>query len=266
MPFKANDDQSDSLLSYEVTTHPNPLQARPEDDLEVERSTLTIVVSNPLETPVLCKEIQIKIPHGTQADRLTDDLFSLDVRVSSKAWKFKDTKDGLITLSPKSGDPFLFDDDGGVIELYHIRVNEQVGTVLLTIQEQTKTQEDQSSSDFETRTAVLPIPKFPYGFQLHNFRPLTPLVANGESVTLKWDGYGLARYEIAYGSDTVTVVDVSGKPQWKSPPLNRTTTFILRAFVTDIGAATGTVEFDLTTTVMVANPEFLATQMVVANG
>ena len=247
-----NPTTSDTLLTYSLNTMPDPLQASPVTG-NVVYGTMSFVVSNGGSTVVQLSQLQFTMPVGTLAQDLTSDPNGVLWDTSpGNLWNVTMPSPGAFLLVPQSGDPIPVSTDGIVIQFYNIPINQQVGTVAVTVSELATENSDQA----QTRTAVFDVAKFPYGFYFGNFTSQVPMVADGGQVTLLWEGSDNATYALQWSS--APPVDVTEVRLYLSPPLTSDTTFLLQASVTSQGE---TVTQDLSTTVIVADPELQATSL-----
>jgi microcystin-dependent protein len=206
---------SDTLLSYAVSTDPDPLQVSPTTGAPTE-ATLTIVVSNNTHQYIECTSLSFSFLQGT----LAKDLFSDSTGIASSApsgWSI--TQNGvLFTAKPNSSSDGKIGPDGLPFVLSSIKVNEQVGTTDMTITEVTTK---------GTGALDYPLAKFPLQF---NVGPLTadpPTINAGESTTLSWSGSSGATYVLQYldkDGNTVTITHVKNEP---TQPLPSTGTYTI---------------------------------------
>jgi filamentous hemagglutinin family protein len=249
-----NPTTSNTLLSYSLNTMPDPLQASPAEGNTV-YGTLSFVVSNGSSDAIVVTQLQFTLPVGTLAQQLTNDASAVLYASSpSGQWIISMTTTGVFTALPQSGQPITVTTDGIVFQFFNIPVNQQVGTVAIGVNETASN----STVSSQVRSASFNVAKFPYGFFFGNFTAQVPLVQDGQTVTLNWQGSDQATYTMYWGSQSS---DVSEVRTWTSPALTSDTSFLLRASVVSQGE---TVTRDLSTTVIVANPELQATSLVVS--
>ena len=245
---------SSTLLTYSLNTMPDPLQASPPQGNTV-YGALSFVVSNSGTVAVSVTQIQFTIPIGTLAQSLTNNPDAVLYAASpSGQWNIAMTSAGVFTAVPQSGQPIVVTTDGLIFQLYNIPVNQQVGTVEIVVHE-TASSEGQPA---QVRNAQFSVAKFPYGFFFANLTAQVPLVEIGQTVTLSWQGSDLATYTMYWDTQSK---DVSQVRTWTSPPLTNDTTFLLRATIVLQGE---TVTRDLTTTVIVANPDLKGSTLAVS--
>ncbi len=282
MRTEYEDDEDETLLTYSVNTFPRPIQVSPptasnngnasesaEADDAVSKAAITIVVSNnDRYDDICCKSLRFEFETGEGATELTTDPESITPISSTGNWQISNNKDGSFSANPKTDADRLITEEGLAFELKNIKVNRSVGTFTLTIIEESQPQEGEEpcgDTGYEEREKEINLAKFPFGFYAGNFRPEYPMVKNKERINLLWDGSALAEYWIAY--DDQDPIDISNKRKWKSRPLHNTTTFILKA----IAKIDEDLEIEdpptlyFSTTVIVANPEFLATSTAISD-
>ena len=240
---------SNTLLQYSLDTLPDPLQASPAQG-NVVYGALSFVVSNGGTTVVNLSQLQFTLPVGALAQELTPDAAGVLWSTSpGTLWNVTMTIPGTFLLVPQSGQPIPVSTDGMVIQFYNIPINQQVGTVAITVNETATDTADPA----QLRAASFNVAKFPYGFYFANLTAQVPLVQEGGTVTLTWQGSDAATYSMMWSAESP--VDVTELRAWTSPPLAVSTTFLLRASVVFQGE---TVIRDLSTTVIVANPDLQA--------
>lgn len=237
---------SDTLLDYSLSTIPDPLQVSPGAG-NIVYGSLSFVVSNGSGEDVTVSKLQFQIPIGTNAQELTSDTGGISYAASpSGQWSIAMTSNGVFTAIPQSS--VVVTTDGLVFQFYNIPINQQVGTVQIYVEETSSS----ASRDSMISTAVFNVAKFPYGFFFTNLTAQVPMVQEGQTVTLKWQGSDQATYTMYWGSRNEDVTNVRS---WTSPALTGDTTFLLRAGVISQGEP---LTLDLSTTVIVANPDLTA--------
>jgi hypothetical protein len=239
-----------TLLDYEITTGPGQLQASPPDG-NPSYGTVTIVVTNPsTTTPVLVQQIQFSIPLGADAADLTTAAAASGIGVTaspSAQWQIAQTAAGVFTATPLPGFGMVTG-TGLAFRLSNIVLNQQVGTAMLTVTETSAAAPAGTTPAPAPSTAVVPLPKFPYGFFVSHLAASAPQVPDGGTVTLTWVGSDGPTYTLLDGGASV---DVTGVRTWTSPALSQDTTFILRA---STQSDSQTVTESLSVTVTVADP------------
>jgi hypothetical protein len=238
-----------TLLDYAFDTVPYPLQASPGTGDPV-MAVLTLIVSNSTRKAVTLSSITVILPIGDGANNLTTINNAPSIMASAdpeRLWNVSSTTTlGVFIIQPVSGQPITITDTGVVFQFFNITVNTAPGTFIINIIE------------VASQTAELPPPpppplsisltKFPYGFFFNNLVANLPAVNNGGTVTLTWQGSTQAKYFMLFNDQTI---DVSNLRSWTSPPLQRDTTFLLKAIsISDQER----VERGLSTTVNVYNP------------
>ncbi|HYR08576.1 MAG TPA: hypothetical protein VEQ60_12430 [Longimicrobium sp.] len=241
------------LLSYAVTTDPDPLQASPADGA-VSTGALTIVVSNNIDDAIYCNQIVFGIPEGTLAQQLTNDDTSLQCAITPDTWSITANGGGTFTATPVNPSGNEITDRGLVVEIFDIQVNQEPGTASISIVE---TSSNDPNGPFDTSDGTLTVAKFPYGFFFDNFAPSAVQIDDGGSVTLTWNGSDGPIYTLLWGSQAVDVTEVRS---YTVGPLNADTTFLLQATYQSQGATATT---SLTTSVNVGNPDLTLSTLTV---
>lgn len=243
--------ENNTLLDYAITSSPMPLQVSPKDG-NPSVASLGIVVSNGGTVPVYCDKIVFSFDIGDLAQNLTDVGTGILVAASpSEKWQIHPLAEGVFIATPKKPEYAEITADGLVFQIYNIKVNKQVGTFALTVQEHSSA----GSTGLSPHTSIFHIAKFPYGFFVSDFTARVPEVKVGQPVELTWHGSDNAIYTILYSDQTVNVTNVR---KWQSPPLVRDTVFILKVSVQSQGE---TVETYLATVVSVQHPQLEATSL-----
>ncbi|MGB8193392.1 MAG: hypothetical protein WCF67_15785 [Chitinophagaceae bacterium] len=243
---------SNTLLSYSLSTTPDPLQASPSAANTV-YGALTFVVSNNTNKIISLSKLQFTFTPGLDSAQLTNDPGNMHYASNPAGlWDIKMTSPGVFLALPTSGNPVQVTTDGFVIEFFNIAINQKIGVVQVPVDETANFANEQPT----LRTATFEFAKFPYGFFFGNFTAQVPMVTDGTKVTLTWNGSDDANYMIYWGHDPVPVTNVR---TWTTPTgITTDTTFLIRATVVSQGE---TVTRDLSTTVIVANPELHATSL-----
>lgn len=243
---------SNTLLDYSLETLPDPLQSSPPQG-NVVYGALSFVVSNGGNSVVNVSQLQLTLPVGSLAQQLTNNAGAILWATSpGTLWNVTMSSPGVFLLLPQSGGSVPVSTDGMVIQLYNIPINQQVGTAAVTVTETASSE----ASPSQARNAVFNVAKFPYGFYFANLTAQVPMVEEGATVTLTWNGSDNATYAMQWNEEPA--VDVTNVRSWTSPALTSATTFVLRATVVSQGE---TVVSDLSTTVIVANPELQASSL-----
>lgn len=238
------------FLTYVINPVPNPLQASPPTGDPID-AALTLIISNTGDVGVYLFSITVTIPPDLTSNP-SSILTSAD---PERLWGITQTATpGEFLLQPISGQSVFITDKGIVFQFFNIPVSQQTGTVTVNIAERASLTNVPTPPP-PTFTSIS-LTKFPYGFFFSNFAPSSPLVQNGNAVTLSWEGSTQAKY-FMYCNDEQPV-DVSNLRQWSSHPLTTDTTFLLKAITASNGQ---TVEKNLTTTVIVGNPDISASSI-----
>lgn len=250
---------SSTMLSYAMTTTPNPIQVSTSPTSPA-LANLIFVVSCPRSTgSATVSQISIHLPVGAISD--STNLTNVAPSASAASITASDGAAWTPSLGVAEG-LFIFTPPGGsaqignqslTIQLAGIQVSPMVGTANIAIAEWASPGAFAPPSPHQPPSgqASVAVAKFPSGFYAFDFAPNKPQVNSGDTVTLTWVGSDNADYSIAYGDQQP--VAVTGRT-WTSPPLYTTTVFMLIASATVAGQ---TVKLDLTTAVIVASPEVL---------
>ncbi|HEY0319609.1 MAG TPA: hypothetical protein VGC66_01430 [Pyrinomonadaceae bacterium] len=189
----------DTLLSYAVSSNPDPIQVSPQTD-DPSPATLMIVVSNDTHQLIDCQSISFSFLKGTNAK----DFFSDDTGIGtshSDGWSINQSG-ALFTATPDTAADGQVGADGLSFVISNIKVNEQPGTTDMTITEVTTS---------NTGTLDIPLAKFPANFTVGDLNASSLSVAQGGSTTLSWSGSSGATYTLQYG-DTVVNETKDGQP------------------------------------------------------
>ena len=247
---------SDTLLSYAITTKPDPLQASPAVGNPL-RGSITIVVSNNTQDTIYCDEIDFSFSPGDGPTDLTSDTKGILAAASPAGqWDISQTADGTFTATPVIPRYQAILSTGLVFEIYNTAINQQPGTATLTVQEVSGPDPDPTTMT----TGTYYLTKFPYATNFRNLAASLPLVGYNQTVTLTWEGSGGPSYTMTVGSAGIATrsYDVTNVRSWTSPPLTTAATFELVAEWQEEGqTATAT----LSTTVLVADPSITATNL-----
>jgi hypothetical protein len=241
------------LLTYGINTEPSPLQT----SISESRHTIgeiQFAVSNSSDVEIWCQSITFTVEPGPLAQNLFEPGTAGQIVCTaspSPEWGLTQAAPGTFIAQPSQPKYQKITTDGIFLDISQIVVNLQVGNVQLTVNEL-------SSLDgiHYATTTSFQISKFPPGFFVRNFTTSSPQVPNGKKATLTWEGSQNAKYVILYNSEQP--VDVTKTRAWSTPALTSDTTFILKASVTESGQ---TVETYLNLTVLVLNPNLVATSL-----
>jgi hypothetical protein len=255
---------SNTLLTYSLLTSPDPLQVSPSTG-PPSIGALTFVISCPTAIgQVAVKQIAFNLPVGSPTKPDATDLTEVSTGISpsvtsSNASQWKIGPGGIagsFVLVPAPGNPGTINSQGLSVTLTGIQISPIVGTAEITIAEMATANTDPP----QPRTCTIVVPKFPYGFVAGNLTAASPMVNNGSTVSLTWVGSPGPTYTMLWGTGSH---DVSTVNQWTSPPLTDVTTFILEVIAQQNGQ-TATLYFSVT--VIVADPNIVATSLAVLNG
>ncbi|HEX8494990.1 MAG TPA: phage tail protein [Pyrinomonadaceae bacterium] len=197
----------DKVLTYAVSSNPDPLQASPQTG-DPSLATLMIVVSNQTSSLIDCQSISFGFLQGTDAK----DLFSDSTGIGTTAptgWTIKQNG-SLFTATPDIS-PAPIGKDGLVFMLSNIKVNQQPGMTDMMVTEVTVS---------NTGTLACPLAKFPQKFKVGQLTAYPPTISAGESTTLSWSGTSGATYALQYlnkDGNTVTITHVKGEPNQPLP-------------------------------------------------
>ncbi|MEU9402797.1 discoidin domain-containing protein [Streptomyces sp. NPDC048242] len=237
------------LLSYTITTTPNPLKASPENPADPEqRGELLIVASRRGGKDVNVKSIKVKVPAGSGASALASNLDEVVPKISLTDWKVEDPVQQTFECIPTGLYGVIGSAPGLTIQLADIPINREVGTATITITELASTTTD--DADFTERKIDFHIGKFPADFYMDKFMCTPLVIQNGEEVTLTWERSTNATYELLYGD--VHIPDVTNETTRTISNIASDTTFYLRG---NAGDATNPVVRILSAHVTVLKPD-----------
>lgn len=241
------------LLSYAISTNPDPILASPAQGTP-SLTSLVIVVSNTTTAPIYCNKITFSFSIGDLAQDLTNEADGIKVSANpSDQWQISSNGDGTFTATPVKPENNKLTTDGLTFQIYNIQANSKVGTFTVNVDELSSS----DNASFSDKNNAYDLAKFPYGFYVNHFASSTPMVKHGDSVNLTWSGSDLAQYTILYDSTSVVATDIRS---WQSPSLTDTTTFALKATMQEEGES---VETYLYLTVIVSQPDLNATSLTV---
>ena len=191
--------EATTLLRYELTTDPFPLEASPATG-SPELATLKIVGSNPDPAdPVTLRSVSITVPVGADAAQLTNS--APDGPVAPDDWTLKETKlgEGVVqyVFKPNAGKGQIAG-QGLAFIFNNIQPNTQPGVAAITVAEGT---EDGGSQQ-------LLVTKFPNDWGEVNFSLDPPIIPYGGSTVLKWSGPSGATYSIMYYTPRTGIVNI----------------------------------------------------------
>jgi hypothetical protein len=182
---------SELLLSYSFLTEPAVLQAG-------NTARLTIIVSN-AGAPFTLKGIDFMLTQGTGARDIANGVPPTTPSLPD-GWSHPSPSGGKFSMSPDT--PYTIGRDG-LIFVFDLTVSPMVGTALIAITEHIEVVDSPRAN-----RGSLAVPKFPQNFRLDAFYSATPIINQGDSVTLVWTGQNLhlANYSISYSVDGQTTI------------------------------------------------------------
>ncbi len=291
----AKSEEPKTLLSYEYSTFPHPLQVSP-SKTQTSYGSIRFVISN---DDVLSdgdvidfKEIKITFPRGSSADDLSDDFAVaeatcdlpiewIETKINRKNGEFRIKVKEHNDPETKENRNFIrVSDKGFYVQMDKIPINTEIGTVTIFIEENSRyydpeppnnqkpRKSESNEYEFQDYKVKRPLTKFPFGFYVGDFKSDKPWINSGGEVTLTWYGSTLATYSIEYGTNKGGKIphEFEGKDRnsrkLKVKNLLTTTTFYLIATVSIRGDLR---HFTLNTTVVVANPDLVAKSLAISN-
>jgi hypothetical protein len=220
-----------TLLTYEVSHTPDPLQASPQQG-DGRPASLTVAVSNSTHQSIDCRSISFGFAAGSNAKDFFEKAAGIETSVPA-GWSISQS-DGLFTATPDTGRQSI-SAAGLHFGFSNITVNQQVGTTDLTITEIT-------GPGPNTATLTIPLGKFPLDFEVSDLTVDRANVTAGDNVTLSWIGSSDATYELEYLNDESKLIKVPG--QKTDPPLPADGSYRIANLQT-AGAQTTDVDFTL---------------------
>ncbi|MFD0165958.1 hypothetical protein ACFVJH_17615 [Streptomyces decoyicus] len=217
------------LLSYDLTTSPDPLKASPEKPEEPEeRGELIIVGSRRSSTPADVEWIKVKVPAGTMSPDLATNLSSVNPWISLNRWTVRlDETAKEFVFSPAGSHETIGPDTGFTIQLSQIPISRKVGTAPIKVTEYSREGENGASHE---RTHEFSVGKFPADFYLRNLIVDPLVIDNGGETTLTWERSTNATYELLYAD---TNLNVTNETTRKITNIKSDTTFYLRGTTGD---------------------------------
>lgn len=185
---------ADLMLSYSYLTEPGILQAG-------NHGRLTIIVSN-AKAPFTLKGIDFVLREGIGARDIVNGVTPTTARVPD-GWSHPTPTGGKFSMSPAKPYPIGRE---GLVFVFDLTVNTMVGTAIIDIVEHVEV-----NGAPQTNRGTLVVPKFPRSFKLSGFYSATPIVNQGDSLTLVWTGENLhlANYRLSYSvNGQIKVVDI----------------------------------------------------------
>ncbi|PFN03470.1 hypothetical protein COJ51_16220 [Bacillus thuringiensis] len=213
------------LLQYDLLTEPSPLRVSPADG-DRRMARITLVISNPHETPVICSLIRIKMEIGDYAHNLTDVPQGIRIEMSPSDpthWSFSYDGHGTVELKAQTKRARKFTSEALTVTLSNIAVNREPGTFELQVEEEAGYEDDFIDLHITNFSAT----KFPEEPWIEKFQALPDEIDPGQETTLTWHAAEQAHYLLS--RDDGETVDVSYLREWKAQRLNCSTTFTLSA-------------------------------------
>ena len=181
-------------LSYSFMTVPDVLQAAAEGQL-------TIVVSN-AGAPITVTGIDFILRDGTGARDIVNGMTPTTQNMPD-GWSHPNPSGGKFSMTPT--EPVVISRQG-LLFTFNLTVNTVVGTAIIDITEHLRV-----GGSPRANRGTLSVPKFPQNFKLSGFYSTTPIINQGDSVTLVWTGenFHLANYRLSYSTASgKKVVDI----------------------------------------------------------
>ncbi len=245
---------SECLLSYGITTNPDPIQVSSANGT-ISMTSIVITVSNNSMNAIYCNQIKFSFPIGNLAQDLASSSSGILMAANpSDQWNISMTSDGVFTATPVKPSDNLITTDGISFQIFNIPTNTEVGTFTFSVAENSSA----DNKTFTNKNNSYDMSKFPYGFYMDNFAASAPYVEHGDEVTLTWNGSDLASYTMYYNGTSEVVTNTRS---WKSPNLTETTTFALKASVQEQSETANTY---LYLTVIVSSPDLVGTTLTVS--
>ncbi|MBW4464898.1 MAG: hypothetical protein KME07_05595 [Pegethrix bostrychoides GSE-TBD4-15B] len=215
----ANTDNT--VLSYTVTTNPNPLQ------ISSSTSSLTVVVYKSAPPEVTCSSLTFTVVPGKNDTDLTTDPGTITTSCPT-GWTESSSADdpGVFTFTSTPGNGTIRA-DGLSFVFNNIAVNDQVGGTPLNIKE---TVTPPSGGQPQINTISFTLSKFPKNFELQYFNINPATVAPGGTANLSWSGSASSQnvtydYSLSYGTNTFD--NLPNTDSYPVENLLETTTFTL---------------------------------------
>jgi DNA-binding beta-propeller fold protein YncE len=198
---------ANTLLTYDL--EPRAVEISPAQG-DPSLADLTISVSNSLHKSVGCREISFGFHPGEAAADLCSDATGIETRVES-GWDIAQSG-GLFIAKPSTGSTGQFGGAGVLFEFKKIKVNAQVGTTAIDITEVTDVDVNNTGSVSKN------LGKTPLTLQIKDFRATPPIIDEGDSTTLSWDGTSGASFSIEYENEDGVRMTIS-HPKGSTQPL-----------------------------------------------
>jgi hypothetical protein len=182
------------LLTYAISSDPNPLQAGV-------KGGLILSISNPdPSNKITLYSVSITVSVGKTAKDLTTTTAGIHTPAPA-GWSAKFGEgSGVYTAKPGDGAGVDVTTKGIALEISEIAVNDQVGATVVFIDEEAK---DSSGSSRKVRSREITLAKFPARFRLTELTAAPDPVVSGRSVILSWLGSnmpGLVTYKLEWVS------------------------------------------------------------------
>lgn len=176
---------SDLQLSYSFRTRPGVLQAGNE-------GRLTIIVSN-AKAPFTLSGIDLVLTEGAGARDIAGGVPPTTYSMPD-GWTHPDPTGGKFSMAPPAPYPIGRE---GLAFVFDVTVSTVVGTALIDVTEHILV-----DGAPRANRGTLAVPKFPQTFSLDAFYSATPIINQGDSVTLAWTGenLNLANYSLSYSA------------------------------------------------------------------
>jgi hypothetical protein len=244
-----------TLLSYVMTTSPDPLQVSP-SLTQPATGTLTLIVSCPKDVGG-ANVAQIVITLSVQDPNNPDpsDLAMVAPAVHAAAIASTGSDEwgvtsglaaGAFVFTPKQG-PVAVGSQSLAITFAGFEISPLVGTAQIRVAEWVSTDAPPSPHQPPSATGSIEVTKFPPGFFVANFAASAAAVDSGGTVLLTWNASTNASCEIEYEHQRFPVSAQS----WSSPKLYSTAVFVLHGSATQNRQ---TVSISKTTSVEVLSP------------
>ncbi|MDK1347735.1 hypothetical protein QNO09_31520 [Streptomyces sp. 378] len=223
------DTAKEPLLSYTITTTPDPLKASPENtEAPEETGELLIVASRQDRTAADVRSITVHVPAGEMSPDLATNLDEVVPRISLPDWTVELNDKDEFVFTPTASHATIGPQEGLTIQLAQIPINRKVGTAPITVTEDSR---ETGSSDFDNRKTAFDVGKFPADFYMRNFICQPLVIDNGGEAELTWERSTNATYELLYGE--VHIPDVTNETTRTITNIKTDTTFYLRGTAGD---------------------------------
>ena len=206
------------LLTYAVITDPDPIQTSPQTG-DPSLAKLTIIVSNDTHQFIECQSISFGFLQGTDAKDFFSDATGI-VPSAPTGWSI--TQVGSLFTATPDNSPAQIGAAGLVFVLTTIQVNEQPGTTIMTVTEETGS----DPKNPITGTKNIPLYKIPLTFKVGKLTAAPPMISAGKYTTLEWSGTSGAIYQIQYHDINGNLVIISNV-EGSNTPLPSTGTYTI---------------------------------------